>query len=62
MSLIGVLITALGVLLALTIISHKGAPGPTQDWVVGLIDSQGPMTFAAVGILIACIPWRFCRW
>lgn len=57
-SLVGVLITALGVLLALTIISREGTVhGGGGDWVIGLSQSGGPVTLAAIGALIACIPW-----
>ena len=56
-SLVGVLITALGVVLALTIIMRASTPPASGDWVLGLQESGGPLTLAAVGLLIVCIPW-----
>jgi hypothetical protein len=55
-SIVGVLIVALGVLLTLTVISHAAA-AQNAEWVAGLYHAAGPMTLTAAGLLIALVPW-----
>lgn len=60
-SFVGILVMLMGVLLTVTIIVHTmnqhDVAGPSRDWVDGLTLAGGPLTLAAVGFLIACMPW-----
>lgn len=56
-SFVGLLITALGGLLTLTVISRATTLHGGGDWVVGLQESAGPISLASAGLLILCLPW-----
>ncbi len=54
--LVGVLIAGFGALLTATVINHvSGKPG--GFWVDALGSAAGPMSLAAAGAMIACLPW-----
>jgi hypothetical protein len=56
---IGVLVFASGIALTLAVIL-KQAQQPSvasSSWIDGLVQASGPIVLAAVGLLIACMPW-----
>jgi hypothetical protein len=55
-SLIGILVLGTGVALAGAVIARE-AHGAGNDWVAGLGPASGALMLAAVGVLIACMPW-----
>jgi hypothetical protein len=55
-SLVGFVVLMIGVGLTLAVI-NKAANGPGGDWINGLGQTGGPLTLAAVGLLMACLPW-----
>jgi hypothetical protein len=65
-SFMGLLLTAVVVILTLLVVSHamhpagSGGPGATvtgEEWITGLSMATGPIVLVAVGLLIACVPW-----
>jgi len=58
-SLVGVIVTAIGALLTAAIISrttdHANAVG--ADWLDGIMRAEGPLALAGAGLLIATLPW-----
>jgi hypothetical protein len=55
-SLIGVLVLGIGTALAVAVISRE-AGRPNGDWINGIGPAGGAITLAAIGVLIACMPW-----
>src|SRR4051812_24550328 len=58
-SLIGVLLATIGVAMTVVVLNHavsKNGASP-NDWVGAITSAGGPMTLAAIGFLLACMPW-----
>ena len=55
-SLVGVLVTAGGIVLTAAAVG-KAVQKAGGDWITGIGEANGPIILAAIGILIACMPW-----
>ena len=58
-SLVGILLTALGAVLTAAIISRTMAEASAihADWLDGVMRAQGPLALIGAGLMIALLPW-----
>ncbi|MCL2639301.1 MAG: hypothetical protein FWD53_00495 [Phycisphaerales bacterium] len=57
-SLLGIVVVAIGLFLTLTIVSHAASSTyPDDNWIIGLYGVGGPMALMAAGLLMMVIPW-----
>jgi hypothetical protein len=55
--MLGVVVLAIGASLAGVVIAHEAARPRGDGWIAGIGPASGPIMMAAIGILIACLPW-----